>query len=53
MLERHGSVKAALMEEIRSGAGRNTVNVHRDVKDADAVSPGNESTDMNSLHVLR
>lgn len=52
MLERHGCVKVDLMGEIRSRAGRNSVSVDKDVKDTDAVSPGTESTDMNSHHVF-
>lgn len=53
MLERHGCVKGDLTGEIRSRAGRNSVNVDKDVKDSDTVSLGPELTDMTSHHVTQ
>lgn len=53
MLERHGCVKGDLTGEIRSRAGRNSVNVDKDVKDSDTVSLGPELIDMTSHHVTQ
>lgn len=53
MEEGHGCVKADLTGEIGNRAGRNSVNVDKDVKDSDTVSLGPESTDMISHHVTQ